>query len=277
MRLELEQQLEPSPIRTTEFALAVSVINEQQPPTIGYGRPTVAVAFKAERFSGQDFTRQSDGTLRRPANRALVAHERRRARRRQPACGLWSQHLQVSSLSAARAMSMEWRGNGNTTPGQRPAPSRGRRICSASSFRTGVAGIIGGPACTSLVTSVSRSRQRLGMAGTRPCFLSLLRRFPGPNVPMTVSHGHNDWRAVRALKRPGGSRFDYSVFPNALPPPSVGPLLDRRSLVHLCSLSLDVHACSGNVLLLFYGWLSDCSPLLPFLLAAFTFLLHAIQ
>jgi hypothetical protein len=78
IRLELGHQLEPLPIRTTEFAPAVSAINEQQPPTAGYGKPMVAVAFKAERFSGQDFTLQSDGTLRCPANQKLSAHAQRR-------------------------------------------------------------------------------------------------------------------------------------------------------------------------------------------------------
>lgn len=78
LRLELGHQLHPDPVRTTEFALAVSETNEQQPSTCGYGKPTVAVAFKAGRFSGQDFMLQSDGTLRCPANQSLTAHERRR-------------------------------------------------------------------------------------------------------------------------------------------------------------------------------------------------------
>jgi len=78
LRLELGHQLQPDPIRTTEFAPALSETNEQQPSTCGYGKPLVAVAFKAGRFSGQDFTLQPDGTLRCPADQQLVAHERRR-------------------------------------------------------------------------------------------------------------------------------------------------------------------------------------------------------
>ena len=78
LRLEFGHQLQPDPIRTTEFAPAPSEIEAQQPHTCGYGKPTVAVAFKAGRFSGQDFVFQSDGTLRCPANQPLVAHERRR-------------------------------------------------------------------------------------------------------------------------------------------------------------------------------------------------------
>jgi hypothetical protein len=78
LRLELGHQIKPEPLRTTEFAKALSETNEQQSPTWGYGKPTVAIAFKAGRFSGQDFTLQPDGTLRCPANQQLFAHERRR-------------------------------------------------------------------------------------------------------------------------------------------------------------------------------------------------------
>ncbi len=78
LRLELGHQLQPDPVRTTEFAPAPSEVEAQQPHTCGYGKPTVAVVFKAGRFSGQDFVLQSDGTLRCPANQSLTAHERRR-------------------------------------------------------------------------------------------------------------------------------------------------------------------------------------------------------
>jgi hypothetical protein len=78
IRLELGHQLHPDSIRTTEFAPAVSEITEQQPLTCGYGKPAVATAFKAGRFSGQDFILQPDGTLRCPAQQSLVVHERRK-------------------------------------------------------------------------------------------------------------------------------------------------------------------------------------------------------
>lgn len=65
-------------MRTTEFAPAASETNEQRSPTCGYSKPAVAIALKAGRFSGQDFTLQSDGTLRCPANQKLISHERRR-------------------------------------------------------------------------------------------------------------------------------------------------------------------------------------------------------
>jgi hypothetical protein len=78
LRLELGHVLEPTPMRTTEFAPAVFEAHEQQPPSSGYGKPSVAAPWKAGRFSGQDFALQSDGTLRCPVNQPLVAHERRK-------------------------------------------------------------------------------------------------------------------------------------------------------------------------------------------------------
>jgi hypothetical protein len=77
LRLELGHQLHPDPVRTTEFAPAVAEVKEQR-STHGYGKPAVAAAFKVDRFSGQDFTLQPDGSLRCPANQKLSVHERRK-------------------------------------------------------------------------------------------------------------------------------------------------------------------------------------------------------
>jgi hypothetical protein len=78
LRLELGHQLAPEPLRTTEFAPACLEAKDQLPHTCGYGKPAVAAAFKSDRFSGQDFTLQPDGTLRCPAQQSLVVHERRK-------------------------------------------------------------------------------------------------------------------------------------------------------------------------------------------------------
>src|SRR5213082_1556988 len=78
LRLELGHLLEPTPMRTTEFAPAVPETRGQQPSSSGYGKPSIASSWKADRFSGQDFALQPDGTLRCPANQSLVAHERRK-------------------------------------------------------------------------------------------------------------------------------------------------------------------------------------------------------
>ena len=81
LRLELGHVLEPTEMRTTEFAPALSPAHKESPaqaPVQGYGPAAVALPWKAGRFSGQDFTLQPDGTLRCPAGQSLVAHERRR-------------------------------------------------------------------------------------------------------------------------------------------------------------------------------------------------------
>jgi hypothetical protein len=78
LRLELGHQLEPTPLRTTEFAPAAPEAKEQQASSSGYGPPTIAAPWKVGRLSGQDFVLQPDGTLRCPANQALSATEQRR-------------------------------------------------------------------------------------------------------------------------------------------------------------------------------------------------------
>jgi len=78
IRLELGHVLEPTPLRTTEFAPPVTGTTAEQAPVQGYSQPSGALPWKTDRFSGQDFALQSDGTLRCPAGQTLVAHERRR-------------------------------------------------------------------------------------------------------------------------------------------------------------------------------------------------------
>ena len=85
LRLELGHQLEPTPLRITEFAPALPEPREQaaarpasSAPASGYSPPTIATSFKTGRFTGADFPLQPDGTLRCPAGQSLLAHERRR-------------------------------------------------------------------------------------------------------------------------------------------------------------------------------------------------------
>jgi hypothetical protein len=82
LRLELGHEVEPTPLRTTEFAPALPEHRQQaiasSVPAAGYGPPTTAISWKTGRFSGQDFPPQPDGTLRCPAGQKLVAQERRR-------------------------------------------------------------------------------------------------------------------------------------------------------------------------------------------------------
>jgi hypothetical protein len=81
LRLELGHQLHPDPVRTTEFAPALSPAQKEatNSPSLsqGYGPAEVALPWKAGRFSGRDFALQPDGSLRCPAGQSLFAHERR--------------------------------------------------------------------------------------------------------------------------------------------------------------------------------------------------------
>jgi hypothetical protein len=77
IRLALGHQLEPTPVRTTEFAPALSPPSHTAPAS-GYAPPEVGSAWKAGRFAGQDFALQPDGTLRCPADQKLSPHEQRR-------------------------------------------------------------------------------------------------------------------------------------------------------------------------------------------------------
>jgi hypothetical protein len=81
LRLELGHQLEPTSLRTTEFAPAISPVKEQaaDSPALasGYGPPTTATSWKAGRFSGKDFAFQPNGTLCCPAGKTLYPTEQR--------------------------------------------------------------------------------------------------------------------------------------------------------------------------------------------------------
>jgi len=84
LRLELGHQLEPMPLRITEFAPAIREQNAQaatrpttSAPASGYGPPATATSWKTGRFTGADFPLQPDGTLRCPAGSTLTLQERR--------------------------------------------------------------------------------------------------------------------------------------------------------------------------------------------------------
>jgi hypothetical protein len=80
LRLELGHQLEPEPVRTTEFAsaLAPASASEREASPGGYAAPKAGLPWKAGRFSGRDFAPQADGTLRCPAGKTLRPTEQRR-------------------------------------------------------------------------------------------------------------------------------------------------------------------------------------------------------
>jgi len=80
LRLELGHQLDPTPLRTTEFAPAFSDQQAGQTPNPGYEAPVIGGAWKAGCYSGEDFTLQVDGTVRCPAGNSLFSQERRQER-----------------------------------------------------------------------------------------------------------------------------------------------------------------------------------------------------
>src|SRR5207244_1188120 len=71
-------ETEPTPLRTTEFALPIKEPTSEQAPVQGYEKPAIALPWKAGRFSGQDFALQPDGVLLCPAGKTLRPTEQRR-------------------------------------------------------------------------------------------------------------------------------------------------------------------------------------------------------
>jgi len=80
LRLELGHHLEPTPLRTTEFAPAALPATEPEARASGYTAPEAALPWKAGRFAGGDFALQADGALRCPAGARLSPTEYRRER-----------------------------------------------------------------------------------------------------------------------------------------------------------------------------------------------------
>ena len=69
--------LKPEPVRTTEFTLALDESEAEQALAPGYEPLLIGRAWKAGRYSGEDFTIQADGTAWRPAGNKLFLQERR--------------------------------------------------------------------------------------------------------------------------------------------------------------------------------------------------------
>jgi hypothetical protein len=131
LRLELGHQLHPEPGRTTEFAPALPPVHKESParaPVQGYGPATVALPWKAGRFSGQDFALQPDGTLRCPASQSLVAHEQRREVDGSLRVVYAASIRSCRPCPMPRAMSMEWQRHCEAASGERALASIGRRL-----------------------------------------------------------------------------------------------------------------------------------------------------
>jgi len=128
LRLELGHMLKPEPVRTTAFAPAVGSPKAGQAPEQGYEPPVIGGAWKAERYAGEDFALQPDGTVCCPEGKRLFPQERRpegdgsvrvvyaariadcRACRKRPQCQ-WhghqaQQHVRVGQVTVTAGVSM---------------------------------------------------------------------------------------------------------------------------------------------------------------------------
>jgi hypothetical protein len=204
------------PVRTTAFAPAVAE-SKEQPSTRGYGKPTVAAAFKMGRFVFAGLHPPARWHAAPSCPSDPFGPPTTQGSRRQPAAGGCRQHSQLSTLSAARAVSMEWRGNGKTAPGQREARIQWRSARCRFSGGIGVEGIIGGPASSSCATKGWRSRCRR----QRPRSPFLPHRFPGLSGPILGSTGKSGWLAMRRLSPLDRSRSSSLASQDILPLRSV--------------------------------------------------------
>jgi hypothetical protein len=197
LRLELGHQLEPTALRTTEFAPAVSEALQTHSPSAGYGKPAAATSWKAGRFSGAAFPFQPDGTLRCPADKVLSPTEQRR----EDDGSL--RVLYAARIGDCRVYSLreqcQWHGRETTKPRRvslllhplsvGAAPVRLRVI--------GVAERTGAPACSSCATNEwTSSSALLSRTGQTHC----LRSFPGRSGPMFASRGTSGSHAMHELQ-----------------------------------------------------------------------------
>jgi len=123
LRLELGHLLESTPLRTTEFAPPITEATREQAPVQGYDKPTVALPWKAGRFSGQDFALQPDGTLVCPASKTLRPTEQRHEADGSLRVLVPRQDPRLPWLSKAFAVSVAWASHHEAASDQRPAPS----------------------------------------------------------------------------------------------------------------------------------------------------------
>jgi len=156
LRLELGHMLESTPMRTTEFAPPITETTREQVSVQGYGKPAVALPWKAGRFSGQDFALQPDGTLACPASKTLRPTEQRHE-----ADGslrvLYSARI-LDCRGCPKRPQCQWHGEATTKPRRisvllhplrvGPAPLRLRAIGAAESS--------GAPVCSLCDTNASR-------------------------------------------------------------------------------------------------------------------------
>jgi hypothetical protein len=217
LRLELGHQLEPTPVRTTEFAPTAPQAKEQQAPSSGYGPPTLAAPWKAGRLSGQDCVLQPDGTLRCPAKQVLSATEQRRE-----ADGSL-RLVYAARLSPCRGCPLreqcQWHGRQTTKPRRVSVLLHPRQVGTAPLLvaRIGVGGSIAEPAWACCAPNALRSPfRRPHLSSLKACRSS----FPVRSAPIIASRGKNDWRAMPVPRQLARSRSRCSGCQQPSPPSS---------------------------------------------------------
>ncbi len=132
LRLELGHQLQPDPVRITEFAPALPPPSPHTAPASGYAPPHVGLSWKVGRFSGQDFALQPDGTLRCPADQKLSPMSS--AEKPMEAC--------ASCMEPASAVAVPVRCANNVNGRAAPPPSRARSACCCIPLGVGTAPLL---------------------------------------------------------------------------------------------------------------------------------------
>jgi hypothetical protein len=135
LRLELGHHLHPDPVRTTEFAPALSPPPPHTAPSSGYAPPQVGSPWKTGRFSGQDFRLQPDGTLRCPAEQTLLSHEQRREADGSLRVVYGASIRSCHPCPRLRALPVEWQCYRKAAPGECAAASAPGWSCAASLAR----------------------------------------------------------------------------------------------------------------------------------------------
>ena len=139
IRLELGHQLEPTPLRMTEFAPAIPSQSEQAtasspspPPASGYGPPVTATRL-GKRVASRDKTLHSSLMGPSSVQQGSRCLSRSGVEKLTAACA-WCMEpaFAVAALAKlARAVSMARQRHGETAPGERAAASPCRGLCSS--------------------------------------------------------------------------------------------------------------------------------------------------
>jgi len=143
LRLEVGREIEPAPVRTTEFAAAIPPQNEQaaarppsSPPTAGYGPPTSATRLGKQGASPEP-TFRSSRMARFSTKQGSRFASRSGVRKGTEVCA-WSMRPVFATAVPGRmprTVSMEWQRHREAAPGQRALASAAGWFCPTAATR----------------------------------------------------------------------------------------------------------------------------------------------